>query len=263
MKFHGHSYMVALGILLVGAAACSFQPSSPQDAGSQDTSSDVTVDKDEPDTNGDINQVDPVDTPPDPVEPDAAAPDAEPGQDGDTDDEEVSCIADPSEATSCHSGHTQLDSWEPMILKPDGMEYAGCSSYTDHSSFQSFEPTTWTIQGCPDTTHRFMLELRDCHNRSFPAYLTIEPVDPSCNLEDHATLSFSPQEGSTDISCVELQRNHFCYYEEPHDEGGGYDWTLMTRDATSWSDWLVYLDVDWNWNAHVEYRITAHVPPLE
>lgn len=181
------------------------------------------------------------------------------------DDADPQCTLDSPASLSCQSGYDELDDGGLIDLMPDDMEAAGCQFQTDHDSFQSFESMTWTIQGCPGELHRFRLKLNHCSNKAYPSHLTIEPVHPECDLNDHAEMRFSPaDDGPIDMSCEALERAQYCYLEKPHDEGGGSDWTMLTRSESGqgFPPWYIILDVEFDWDAHFEYRVTAEVPPL-
>ncbi len=264
-------------VLLLLIAACSSDPASGDDVGADnDTGNDVAVDAGG-DADADIEEDADLDAGPDSTidaEADTVS-DTEADTSPDTEDDvsastdtgetEVECTVESPETLNCESGHPELEDDGIMQLLPDGIDSAGCQFFGDRDSHESFEPITWTITGCPGETHRFQLLLDDCREESYPAYLTVEPVDTECDLSEYTQMDFSPQSGVTDMSCAELERTTFCYNEQAHEEGGGFDWTLFTREETTTdpNPWLVELEVEFEWGAHFEYQVTAEVPPLD
>lgn len=269
MVIRNRILMAAMSTLLVGLlGACSSESGQVDgdtgiDAGSeQDAEVQANLDADDDaGEDGDVERADTADV----AETDTASDVADADAGTDAAEAEVVCTAENPATLDCDSGHPELEDDGLKRVHPDGFDAAGCSTFMDHNTFRAFEPTTWTIQGCPGETYTFDLVLEDCQDKAYPAYLTIEPVDTECDLSELTTMDFSPQTESTDLSCEELQRTHFCYVEEPHEEGGGFDWTMFTREmsGTSSTPWYIRLEVEHEWEAHFEYRITAHVPPLD
>lgn len=168
----------------------------------------------------------------------------------------------------CESGHDELEDNGVMNLFPDGIEAGGCAIFGDHDSFIDLEETTWTIEACPGANHRIQFPLDDCRNQKYTAYLSIEPVDTGCALDEYAEMYFSPDpEDGVSASCEERQRTYSCFDEKAHEEGGGFDWTIYTNEdsTTSAHPWYIEIELDFDWDVrpNFEYQVTAHVPPLE
>ncbi len=291
-RFHRSAIVYGcLAILTFFAAACSSDAASADDdagtksvvaddAGDQedvdatddsDATHDTGLDADD-DESTEPDAVDDVDNTGDTghdsdVDDDTEATDVEPDitDSNDNDVGTTECAVENPATLECGSGHDELDSNGILELVPDGADSVGCQASGDLDSFQALESTTWTIQGCPGEQHRFRLILNHCSGASYPAHLTVEPVDPICDLDEFAGVTFSPTAGdATQLRCDVQERNHYCYTEDFHEEGGGIDWTILTNSESGIvPDWYILMDVELNWDSHFEYQVTAEVPPLE
>ncbi len=177
------------------------------------------------------------------------------------------CILTGPEVQNCDSGHEDLEDNTALQLHADGVDAAGCATFGDHDSFQASELTTWEIQACPNRFHRFHLLLNDCRDKAFTALLRIEPKSPQCGLDEYAELTFSEHEYEVDVECgsEEISGRHYaCYYETLLDNGG-FEWIIVTREATSTGAGPKYVEVevDIDTDAYFEYEITTEVEPLD